>query len=148
MDCRNVLLKTEGDLDKASQLLLEQGLAKLEKKSDRIAAEGLVESYIHLGNRLGVMVEVNCETDFVAHTEEFKELAHNLALQIAATNPQFIHSEELPEGSDLNPEEVCLMQQRFIKDEAKTIQDIIGETVAKVREKISVGRFVRFEVGK
>jgi len=148
MDCKNVLLKTEGDLNKASQLLQEQGVAVLEKKSDRAASNGIIESYIHFGNRLGVMVEVNCETDFVAHTGEFKELAHSLALQIAATAPEFVHSDELPEGSDLNPEEVCLMQQRFIKDESKTIQGIVGETVAKVREKISVGRFVRFEVGK
>jgi len=148
MDCRNVLLKAEGDLNKASQLLQEQGVAVMEKKSERAASNGIIESYIHFGNRLGVMVEVNCETDFVAHTEEFKELAHNLALQIAATAPEFVRRDELPEGADLNLEEVCLMQQRFIKDESKTIQEMVGETVARVREKISVGRFVRFEVGK
>ena len=148
MDCKKILLQTVGDMEKASQLLREKGLDKLEKKSDRVASQGLVEAYVHFGNRLGTMVEVNCETDFVANTPEFKELAHNLALQITAAAPQFVSREELPEGSEADPEKVCLLQQKFIKDESKTIKDIIGDTVARVGEKISVRRFVRFELGK
>ncbi len=148
MDCRNVLREAGGDLHRASQLLQAQGLARLEKKSGHVASQGVIESYIHFGGRLGVIVEVNCETDFVAHTSEFKELAHNLALQIAATDPRFINPEDLPQGSELDPEEVCLLAQRFVKDEAKSIKGLIGDTAGKVGEKISIGRFARFELSK
>jgi len=98
MDCRNALLETEGDLDKAGELLLARGLAKAEKKAERGASQGLIEAYIHPGGRLGALIELNCETDFVAHTDEFKALAHNLTLQIVASDPQFISAEEVPEG--------------------------------------------------
>ena len=148
MECRNVLVETAGDLDKASKILEERGLAKAQKKAARVASQGLVEAYIHPGGRLGVLVELNCETDFVAHTDEFKGLAHNLALQIAATAPQFISAEQIPQEMKLDPKEVCLLAQPFIKDQTKSIETIINEVVAKVGEKISIGRFVRFQVGK
>jgi len=148
MDCRNALLETEGDLDKAGEILLARGLAKAEKKAERVASQGLIEAYIHPGGRLGALIELNCETDFVAHTDEFKELAHNLTLQLVAANPLFITAEEIPQEEKLDPKEVCLLEQPFIRDESKTIRDTINETVAKLGERISVKRFSRFELGK
>ena len=148
MDCRNALIETAGDLDKASKILRERGLIKAEKKAGRITSEGLIEAYVHPGGRLGALVELNCETDFAAHTDEFKELAHNLVLQVAATAPQFISADEVPEGMELDPKEICLLVQPFIKDQTKTIQEIIADVIAKVGEKISVRRFERFELGK
>jgi elongation factor Ts len=148
MDCRNALLETGGDLDKAGELLLARGLAKVEGKAERVASQGLIEAYIHPGGRLGALVEVNCETDFVAHTDEFKTLAHNLTLQVVATAPQFISAGEIPQGTNLNPKEVCLLEQPFIKDESRTIREVIAEIVSKVGEKVSVRRFSRFELGK
>jgi elongation factor Ts len=148
MDCKRALLQADGDIAKASDLLREQGLAKLERKVGRTTTQGLIETYIHPGGRLGVVVEVNCETDFVAHTDEFKQLAHDVALQVAATAPQFISPEEIPQGANLDPEEVCLLAQPFIKDEARTIHEIIAEMAAKVGEKISIRRFARFELGR
>jgi elongation factor Ts len=147
IECKNALVEAAGDLDKAKEILRERGLAKAEKKRGRLALEGLVEAYVHPGGRLGAIIEVNCETDFVARTPEFKELAHNLALQVAATAPQFISRDELPSGNDANPEEICLLHQPFIKDPQKTVQDIITETIAKVGENITVRRFARFELG-
>ena len=146
VDCKNALLEAEGNLEKASELLLARGIAKAEKKSERIASQGLIDAYIHAGGRIGALVEVNCESDFVAHTEEFTTLAHDLALQVAATAPQFISADEIPEGTNLDPKEVCLLEQPFIKDQSKTLKDIIAETVFKVGEKISVRRFSRFEL--
>lgn len=148
IDCKNALLEADGDLDKASELLWQKGLAKAEGKAERVASQGLIEAYIHTGGRLGVILEVNCESDFVAHTDEFKELAHNLALQVAATAPQFIYADEVPEGSYLDPKEVSLLEQPFVKDESKTIKEIIAETISKTGENISVKRFTRFELGK
>ena len=148
MDCRNALLETEGNLDKAGELLLARGLAKAEKKTERVSSQGLIEAYIHPGGRLGALVELNCETDFVAHTDEFKALAHNLTLQVVAANPQFISTEQVPEGTNLNPKEVCLLEQPFIKDESRTIREVISETTAKLGERVSVKRFSRFELGK
>ena len=134
-------------MDKAEQILLRRGLVKAEEKAGRIASDGLVESYIHHGGRIGAMVELNCETDFVARTEEFKDLAHNIAMQVAATGPRFILQEEIPEGDDSDPEEVCLLHQQYIKQPEKTVKDIITETIAKVGENIRVKRFARFELG-
>ena len=146
-DCKNALLKANGDIDKAIKILQEQGLAKAERKAEHITPEGLIEAYVHPGGRLGALVEVNCETDFVARTEEFKQLAHNLALQVAATSPQFISVEEIPYEAELDPEEVCLLSQPFIKEPTKKIADIIAEVAAKVGENIRVRRFARFELG-
>jgi elongation factor Ts len=148
MECRNALIETKGDLDRASKILQDRGLVKAEKKVGRVASQGLIEAYVHPGGRLGALVELNCETDFVARTDEFKELAHNLVLQIAATAPQFISADEIPEDKELDPTVVCLLGQPFIKDQTKTIEDIIIEVIAKVGEKIGVGRFERFELGK
>jgi elongation factor Ts len=148
MDCRNALVQTEGDLDKACEILKEQGLAKAEKRSEREANQGVIEAYIHFGGRLGVLVEVNCETDFVAKTEEFKQLAHDVAMQVAACGAEYLSREDLPEGEDLDPKEVCLLEQKFIRDDTRTIQDLVMETSAKTGEKVAVGRFVRFELGK
>ena len=148
MECRNILLKVEGDMEKAIQILKQQSLYKAEKKRERIASQGLVEAYIHTGGRIGAMVEVNCETDFAAHTDEFKELAHDLAMQVVAMTPQFISPEEVPEGADIDAQAACLLLQPYIKNTDMTVQDIINEAIARVGENIRVSRFARFEVGE
>ncbi len=148
MECRNALLEVAGDIEKALQLLKQRSLIKVEKKRKRSASQGLIETYIHTGGLLGAMVEVNCETDFTARTDEFKELAHHLAMQIAAQDPQFISQEEMPEGADLEAEAACLLLQPYIKNPDMSIQDIIDETIAKVGENIKVSKFARFEVGE
>jgi elongation factor Ts len=147
MDCRNALLEVEGDVERALQILKEKGLLKAEKKADRVTAQGLIEAYIHTGGRIGAMVEVNCETDFVARTDEFKELAHDLAMQVAALSPQYISEEDLPEEADVEPQAACLLQQPFIRDPARTVRDVIVEVIARVGENIRVSRFSRFELG-
>ena len=147
MECRNVLLTTEGDMEKALLLLKERSLFKAEKKAKRATTEGLIEAYIHTGGRVGAMVEVNCETDFVARTDEFKELAHDLAMQVAAMAPEFVSEEEIPEGVDIDPEITCLLLQPFIKDQTTKVKDIISQTIAKFGENIKVSRFARFELG-
>jgi len=147
MDCRNALSKVEGDMEKALEILKEQGILKAKKKAERSTTQGLVEAYIHAGGRIGAMVELNCETDFVARTDEFKTLAHDLAMQVAAMQPQFISREEVPEESEVEYETACLLLQPFIRDTSRTIQDIITETIAKVGENIRVRRFARFELG-
>ena len=148
MECRNALLEVDGDIEKALQVLKQRNLIKVENKRGRSASQGLIEVYIHTGGRLGAMVEVNCETDFAARTDEVKELAHHLAMQVAAMPPQFISREEIPEGANLEAEEACLLLQPYIKDPGMSIQDIIDETVAKVGENIKVSKFARFEVGE
>jgi len=147
MECRDALLEVEGDVAKALQILKEKGLLKAEKKAERATTQGLIEAYIHTGGRIGAMVEVNCETDFVARTDEFKELAHNLAMQVAALSPQFIAKEEVPEGADIEPQAACLLLQPYIKNPDKTVRDVIVETIARVGENIKVSRFARFELG-
>ena len=150
MECKRALQQAEGNVDRACDILREQGLARAEKKADRVASQGLVEVYVHGGGRIGSMVELNCETDFVAHTDEFKALVHDLALQVAATSPSFISSTEIPEGEKekLNPEEVCLLAQPFIRDPSRRISDIVADVSAKMGEKVAVRRFARFELGK
>ena len=148
MACRNALLEAEGDAEKALHILKEKGILKAQKKTERAANQGLVEAYIHTGGRIGALVEVNCETDFVARTGEFKELVHNLAMQVAAMPPQFISHEEVSEGVDIELETACLLLQPYIKDPTKTVQDVVMETIAKVGENIKVSRFARFELGK
>ncbi|MBA7607928.1 Elongation factor Ts [subsurface metagenome] len=147
MDCRNALLEAEGDIEKALELLKQKGCLQVQKKAERAATQGVIEAYIHTAGQIGTMVEVNCETDFVAHTDEFKELAHHLAMQVAAMSPQFISTEEVPEGAEIEPQSACLLLQPFIKNPDQTIQDIINETIAKLGENIKVNRFARFEVG-
>jgi elongation factor Ts len=148
MDCRNALLQTKGDKEKALEILKEQNLVRVEKKSTRAASQGLIETYVHTGGRIGAMVELNCETDFVARTAEFQELAHDLAMQIAAQEPICIGKDQIPEDNDTDPEIACLLLQPFIKDPQKTIQDLVTETAARVRENIRVSRFARFELGQ
>ena len=148
MDCRNALLNTKGDKEKALQILKEQNLIRVEKKSNRTTSQGLVETYVHTGGRIGAMVELNCETDFVARTAEFQELAHNLAMQIAAQEPVCITEDQIPEDIDKDPEVACLLLQPFIKDPEMNIRSLITETAAKVGENIKVSRFARFELGQ
>jgi len=147
MLCRNALFEAEGDTEKALHILKQQGLFQAQKKAERATTQGVIEAYVHTGGCIGAMVELNCETDFVARTDEFKELAHNLAMQIAAQDPKFISEEEIPEGTDIEPEAACLLLQPYIKDPNETVQDIITETIAKVGENIKVARFARFKIG-
>ncbi len=148
MDCRAALRETQGNMDKAVEILKERGCAKAAKKAERVTAHGLAETYVHTGGRVAAMVELNCETDFVARTDEFKRLAHDIAMQVAAMNPSFVLAEQIPPGTEIPADEIiCLMDQSFIKDPSKTIKDLIVEVIAKVGENIRVSRFARFEVG-
>lgn len=147
MQCRKALIESQGDIERALEFLKQQSLFKAAKKAERPAVEGLIEAYVHAGGRIGAMVELNCETDFVARTDEFKQLAHHLAMQIAAMNPRFISEEEAPTGSKIEPQTACLLLQADIKDPERTVKEIIAETIAKVGENIRVSRFARFELG-
>jgi elongation factor Ts len=147
IDCKNALVETGGDLDKAHEILNKRGIAIAKKKADRVAEQGVIESYIHPGGKIGVLVEINCETDFVARTDDFVELAHNVAMQIAAMCPQYVSEEEVPAEEAEDKQTLCLLLQPFIKDPSKTVRDIITETIAKVGENIKVRRFTRFELG-
>ncbi|MCR3922914.1 MAG: translation elongation factor Ts [Firmicutes bacterium] len=178
MDCKKALAETGGDLDKATELLREKGLAAAAKKAGRIAAEGLVDSYIHMGGRIGVLLEVNCETDFVARTEEFRSFVRDVAMQIAATNPLYLDRKEVDEEvlekereilraqalHEGKPEKIvekivsgriekyyienCLLEQAFIRDTELSINDLLKQKIAKIGENISVRRFVRYEMGE
>ncbi|MEC9376566.1 MAG: translation elongation factor Ts [Candidatus Neomarinimicrobiota bacterium] len=178
MDCKQALVKSSGDLDKAIDFLRKSGVAKAEKKISRVAKEGMVYSYIHQGSRLGVLLEIGCETDFVAKTDGFQELAHNLAMQIAATNPISLTREKVSQKvidrekeiytdqakSSGKPDNIidkmvegrlnkyyqenCLLEQNFIKDPDKKLQDIITENIATLGENITVNRYVRFAIGE
>ncbi len=178
MDCKKALTESNGDMDKAVELLREKGLASAAKKAGRIAAEGIVESYIHMGGRIGVLVEVNCETDFVAKTDAFKALVHDIAMHIAASKPLYVTREEVPAAelekekeilrvqarNEGKPEKIidkmvegriekyykdfCLMDQQFVKDQDKTITVLINESIAKIGEKIAIRRFARYEMGE
>lgn len=146
MDCKRALEESSGNMDGARRWLRERGAAIAEKKAGRVASQGLVESYIHGGGRIGVIVEVNCETDFVARSDDFKKLAHDIAMQIAATNPKYIGTEEdIP--ADLLPDEQPLLKQPFIRDAGQTIQALVHEAIGKLGENIVVRRFSRFELG-
>jgi len=148
LDCKKALEETGGELDKAKEILRKRGIAIAEKKATQETRQGLVEAYIHPDGRLGALVELNCQTDFVARTDGFRALAHDLAMQVAATDPQHIAPDELPAGSDGNPAELCLLAQPFIRDPSRTIQDLINDTIAKTGENIRVRRFARFHLGR
>lgn len=178
MDCKKALTETNGDLEKAIDYLREKGMAKAAKKAGRIAAEGIVDSYIHMGGKIGVLLEINCETDFVARGDQFKNLAHDICLHIAAANPLYLTKEEVPadvlerekavlkaqaleEGKPLNIVEKmvegriksfyddnCLLNQKFVKDPSKTIEQLVIEATATIGEKIAIRRFVRYEMGE
>jgi elongation factor Ts len=158
LECKKALEAANGDLDRAREILREKGLAVAAKKADRVARQGLVESYVHHG-RIGALVELNCETDFVARTPEFKELAHALAMQIVGAQPQYVKPEDIPAavleeqkrncGDDLDKfyGEVCLLKQISIKDQNKTVQDMVNEAITRTGENIVLRRFARFELG-
>ena len=178
MDCKRALAETEGDFDKAIDLLRQKGLAVAAKRESKIASEGIITSYIHTGGKIGVLVELNCETDFVARTDEFKELGHDLAMHIAWSNPSYVRREEIPEDFLEREREIhrqwainegkppqaidkivegkmesfystnCLLDQPFVKDNDMSVNDRITEVMGKLGEKIAVGRFVRLRVGE
>jgi elongation factor Ts len=178
MDCKEALTKAEGDMEKAISYLREKGKVKAAQKAGRETRDGIVGAYIHPGSRLGVLVEINCETDFVAKTGEFKSLVKELAMQIAASNPLVIRREDLPQGTvekekeiyrnqALNEgkkeeiiervvkgrmekfyREVCLLEQPYIKDEERRVQDLLDESIAKLGENITISRFTRFKLGE
>ena len=178
MDCKNALVEAKGDIESATEILRKKGIARATKKADRAANEGRIEAYIHPGSKLGVLVEINCETDFVANTEDFQRFAHDVSMQIAASSPMYVRREDVEKKlidhemeiyreqakSQGKPEnilekiaagkldkfysEICLLEQPFVKDPEKTIGDLVTETVAKLGENISIRRFSRFKVGE
>jgi elongation factor Ts len=176
MECKEALKESGGDIEKAVEILRKKGIAKAAKKASRVAGQGIIESYIHTGGRLGVLLEVNCETDFVARNHEFKKITRELAMQVAAANPLYVSREEVPadaiekekeifrsqikdkpdnvaekivEGKlERYFSEVCLLEQPFIKDPNLKIKELITQVIAKLGENIVVRRFVRFEVGE
>lgn len=178
MECKNALVESSGDIDKAIEILRKKGIAKAEKKADRSANEGVILSYIHPGNRLGVLIEVNCETDFVAVTNDFMNFVKDVAMHIAATSPLSIRREDIdstmlekekeiyraqvraqkkPENIverivtgkvDKFYQENCLLEQPFVKDPQITVKDYLTSTIAKIGENINIARFVRFQLGE
>ena len=148
MDCKRALQEADGDLERAQEILREKGVVSASKKASRDTNEGLVDSYIHSGGRVGAIVEINCETDFVAKTNDFKTLAHDVAMQIAAMSPLYVDTSDIPEGEDIEPQEACLLQQPFIRDPTTTVQDRINEEIAKLGENVRVRRFTRFSLGE
>lgn len=180
MDCKKALVETDGDMEKAIEYLREKGIAKAAKKAGRIASEGIVDSYIHMGGKIGVLVEVNCETDFVARGDAFKAFVHDIALQIAASKPIYVSKDEVPmaeiehekeilKAQALNEDkpkplaiiekmvegriqkyysEVCLLEQPFVKDCEKTISRLLTDAISTIGEKITIRRFVRYEMGE
>jgi elongation factor Ts len=147
VDCKAALIQADGDIERACEHLRERGFAIADKKAGRATGNGIIDSYIHTGKRVGALVEVNCETDFVARTDQFQQLAHDIAMQVAAMEPLYTSSQDIPEGTDIDPACACLMQQPFIKDPSKTIEELVKEVIAAVGENIQVRRFARFEVG-
>jgi elongation factor Ts len=149
MDAKRALEESNGDMAKAKSILREKGIAAAAKRADRETSNGVVESYIHGGGRVGVIVELNCETDFVANTDNFRTLAKNIAMQVAAMNPQVVSADDPDrskfEGSD---EEVVLMAQTFIKDSSSTIGQLVQDAIASTGENIRVRRFARYELGR
>jgi len=148
LDCKKTLDETDGDFEKAKELLRQKGFEAAAKRAERTTAEGVIQSYIHHNNRLGVLVELNCESDFVARTEDFRKLAQQMALQVAGANPLYVSQEEMPDGAEGDPKEVCLLLQPFVQDESRTIEDLLSETISKTGENIRVRRFARFELGR
>ena len=148
MECKRALVEAGGDERKAKEILHQQGLDRAEKKVGRVAAQGIVECYIHAGGRIGTMVELNCESDFVARTDLFRSLAHELAMQVAATAPKYVRPEDVPSDESDPPSQVSLLAQPYIRDAGMTVQDLIRNSIAKLGENIVVRRFTRFELGQ
>src|SRR5579883_1133558 len=154
MACKKALERAEGEglsgnaiFDRATKILEEEGAEKMARRQDREASQGLIEAYVH-GGRIGVLVEVNCETDFVARNDAFKTLAHDVALQIASMNPQFLDEKEIPEGTEGRKEELALLSQPFIRDGSRTIGDLVSEVSRTTGEVVRIRRFARFELGQ
>ena len=143
MECKQALEESDGDLDKAAEALRQKGFAKAARRSDRATTEGLIEAYVHTGGRVGGMVELGCETDFVARTPEFKALAHDIAMQVAAMSPRYLSEADIEEGDSSPPAQVSLLQQPFIKDNSRLVSEVVQELAAKVGENVRVIRFAR-----
>jgi elongation factor Ts len=178
MDCKNALKESDGDMEKAVDILRTKGIARASKKADRAVNEGRIEAYIHPGSKLGVLVEINCETDFVAKTDDYSSFARDVAMQIAASSPSFVKREDVDQGTidqemkiyreqakdqgkpdniidkiatgklDKFYSEICLLEQPFVKDPDKTIENLVTETIAKLGENITIRRFARFNIGE
>lgn len=153
-DCKKALQEAEGDIEKAVVLLRKRGLEIAAGKQDRIAKEGRIEAYVHLGNKIGVLLEVNCETDFVAKNNDFCQFTKDVAMQIAACNPLYLKKEDVPQESlaqekdrELFLKNNCLLEQAFVKDPGITIKDYLGSLIAKIGENIVIRRFVRYKIG-
>jgi elongation factor Ts len=149
MDCKRALDEANGNVDRAVEILKERGVASAAKKASRETSQGLVDSYIHAGGRIGVLVEVNCETDFVARTDTFKQLVHDIAMQIAGIPTTLaIREDELPADAEGSVEETVLMKQAFIRNSSQTIEQLVQEAIAQTGENIRIRRFARFELGQ
>ena len=148
LECKQVLDQVGGDLKRAEDILRQRGLASAIGRASRETREGLIDAYVHSGNRIGALIEVNCESDFVARTLEFRELVHDLAMQVAAMSPRYVNAEDVSDEEETPVEEVCLLEQPFIKDPSRTIRELIQETIARVGENIRVRQFSRFALGE
>lgn len=148
LDCKTALEQAKGDFERAKDILRKKGHSAAAKRAERATAEGLIQAYLHHDGRLGALVEVNCESDFVARTDDFRQLAQDIALQVAATNPRYLSPDEIPNGTEGDPKQLCLLLQPFVRDESVTIQDMVSEAISKTRENIRVRRFARFELGR
>ncbi len=148
MECKQALVDADGDLEKATELLRQKGLAQVAKRSDRVTTEGIIEAYVHTGGRVAAMVELGCETDFVARTPEFRTLAHDLAMQVAAMAPAYVDAEEMEEGDTRPAAQVTLLRQPFIKGSGSSVEDTIKEVAAKVGENIRVRKITRLALGE
>lgn len=148
MDAKRALEQAEGNTEKAEELLREKGLASAAKRAGRVASEGVVQSYIHQGGRIGAMVELNCETDFVARTDDFGDLAKNLAMQVAAMSPRFVDREAVPGDAGEVTDEELLMEQEYIRESGTKISDLVKQLSAKTGENVVISRFSRFELGQ
>lgn len=178
MDCKQALAASEGDMDAAVDFLRQKGLATAQKRAGREASEGTIQSYIHMGGKIGVLVEINCETDFVAKTDDFQTFARNIAMQIAAARPLGVNPEDIPEAVIAKEKEIyrlqaldmgkpekmldkivdgkmskfykdsCLMNQEYVRDTSLTITDVLNDFIAKTGEKVTIRRFARFQIGE
>jgi elongation factor Ts len=148
MDAKRALEDADGDMKAATQALMEKGLASAAKRAGRDAAEGVIEAYIHTGSRVGSLVELNCETDFVARTPEFKALARDLAMQVAAMNPRYVNRDSVPDDVEEVSEDEILLDQMYIRDNSVKVADLVTELIAKVGENVKIGRIERFALGE
>lgn len=148
LDVKAALEQADGDFEKAKDILRQKGHASAAKRAERVTAQGLVQSYLHHDGRLGALVEVNCESDFVARTEDFRQLAKDIAMQVASKpETAYLSREEMPDGAEGDPKELCLLLQPFVRDESRTIEEMIKDVISKTAENVRVRRFARFELG-